>query len=296
MDSDKLLGEFLHARRMATSPRQAGLAHSGPRRTPGLRREEVAVLAGVSLDYYARLEQGRERRPSDQVLNALARVFQMDGDTTDYLYRLAYPGLRSPAPVDVPERVSPTLYGILAGWNDVPAFVLGRRLDVLASNPMADALYGGLTHRDNCLRMIFLSPGAEDFYADWERAAFIKTAQLRRATATDPDDPALARLVAELRAHSEVFRTMWERHDVGTRMAEDKSFRHPKVGEISLALHRLTVTSGSGQQLCIMAAPPGSLSEQALARLAATLPDGGSGASGSRWNVPGQARAAEPGF
>ncbi|ETK34044.1 hypothetical protein MPTA5024_21400 [Microbispora sp. ATCC PTA-5024] len=256
----------------------------------------MAVLAGVSLDYYARLEQGRERRPSDQVLNALARVFQMDGDTTDYLYRLAYPGLRSPAPVDVPERVSPTLYGILAGWNDVPAFVLGRRLDVLASNPMADALYGGLTHRDNCLRMIFLSPGAEDFYADWERAAFIKTAQLRRATATDPDDPALARLVAELRAHSEVFRTMWERHDVGTRMAEDKSFRHPKVGEISLALHRLTVTSGSGQQLCIMAAPPGSLSEQALARLAATLPDGGSGASGSRWNVPGQARAAEPGF
>ncbi|MEW9532382.1 helix-turn-helix transcriptional regulator [Microbispora sp. NPDC049125] len=271
MGSDKLLAEFLQARRKVTTPQQAGLNHSGPRRTPGLRREEVAWLAGVSLDYYTRLEQGRERHPSDQVLAALAGALHLDADATDYLQKLAHPGVRQPGSADRPEQVSPPLQWMLRGWNHAPAFVLDRRLDVLASNPLADALYGGLTYMDNCLRMIFLSPEAKHVYTDWEHAAIAKTAQLRSAVAADPDDPRLHRLVEEISSHSDDFRRLWERQDVRTRVTEDKRFRHPEVGELTLTLQPLTVNGTSGQQLFFMSAAPGSPSEQALARLARSV-------------------------
>jgi transcriptional regulator with XRE-family HTH domain len=269
MDSNKLLGEFLRARREVTTPVQVGLLHSGPRRTPGLRREEVAMLAGVSTDYYIRLEQGRERRPSGQVLAALARVLRLEDDATDYLYDLAHPWTRpSPRPTRRMEQVSPGLLRLLRSWDHTPAFVMGRWLDVLAANRLAEALYERLTYKDNCMRMFFLSPEAQDFYPDWEHDAASKTAQLRAAVGADPDDPVLPQLVEELSAHSEVFRSMWARHDVGGRIQEIKRFRHHEVGELTLGWEVLAVNGAPGQQLVILAAEPGSPSEHALATLA----------------------------
>jgi transcriptional regulator with XRE-family HTH domain len=267
MDSDKFLGDFFRARREATTLDDVGLKHSGRRRTPGLRREEVAMLAGVSTDYYVRLEQGRERRPSDQVLGALARVLRLDSDATDYLYELTHPLARPYRQGNRMERVSPGLLRLLKSWDHTPAFVIGRRLDVLATNPLTEALYKGLTHKDNCLRTIFLSPQAKDFYADWEKAARAKTAQLRIAVGANPHDPFLPQLVEELSTHSEHFRRMWARHDVRTRLSEVKRLRHGDVGELSLSWEALTVNGAPGQQLIIMSAEPGSSSEHALTAL-----------------------------
>jgi transcriptional regulator with XRE-family HTH domain len=267
MDGDKLLGEFLRARREVTAPEQVGLLDVGPRRTPGLRREEVAMLAGVSTDYYVRLEQGRERRPSDQVLGALARVLRLDPDATDYLYELARPRAWPRRPVNEREQVSPNLLQLMRSWEHTPAFVIGRRLDVLATNRLTDALYEGLSHKDNCLRTIFLSPQAKDFYTDWEKAASAKTAQLRISVGANPDDPSLYRLIDELSTHSEEFRRMWARHDVQTRGNEVKQLRHRDVGELTLSWETLTVNGAPGQQLVVMAAQPDSPSAHALMAL-----------------------------
>ncbi|MFG1705070.1 helix-turn-helix domain-containing protein [Nonomuraea sp. M3C6] len=270
MDSDKLLGEFLRARRAVTTPAQAGFLHAGSRRTPGLRREEVAMLAGVSTSYYIRLEQGRERRPSYQVLGALARVLCLDADAVDYLYTLAHPWAQARVPSAQVEQVSPSLLQLLNRWRHIPALVIGRRLDVLATNPLIEAVYEGMTHLDNCLRMIYLCPGAADYYPDWEKAAHSKTAQLRAALATDPHDPYLHGLVEELSTHSEEFRRAWARHDVQIRSNEVKEFRHPKLGDLTFTWEVLTV-SGTSQQLVVLASEPGSPSEAAMRTLADTV-------------------------
>ncbi|MDH2425966.1 helix-turn-helix domain-containing protein [Sphaerisporangium sp. TRM90804] len=277
MDSDNLLGQFLRARRNVTTPQEAGMVSSRPRRTPGLRREEVALLAGVSNDYYIRLEQGRERNPSDQVLSALAQALNLDFDGVEHLYRLAHPGVRRPDTGDLPEQVSPSLVRLMRSWQNSPAFVVGRWMDVLASNPLADALYGGLSHTDNCLRMIFLSPVSHDFYGDWEKAASAKTAALRQAVGAHPHDRVLAGLVAELSEKSEEFRRLWERHDVRSRVNEVKAFHHQQVGRMSLTWEVFTVSGAPGQQLHVMSAVPDGTSERALATLGdivdGTVPD-----------------------
>ncbi|GIH25903.1 transcriptional regulator [Acrocarpospora phusangensis] len=269
IDNSNLLGEFLRARRETTSPAQAGFLHAPSRRTPGLRREEVAMLAGVSTSYYIRLEQGRERNPSAQVLSALARVLGLDPDATGYLYSLAHPWARPPAESPV-EQVSPSLLRLVNLCHDAPAMVLGRRLDVLAINPMIEAVYEGMTNLDNCLRMIYLSPAAFDFYPDWEKAARSKTAQLRTAVATDPDDPYLHGLLEELTAHSEEFRRIWALHEVQIRADEVKELRHPRVGDLRLSWEVLSV-SGTGQKFVALVPDPGSDSERALRRLAETI-------------------------
>jgi hypothetical protein len=216
---------------------------------------------------FIRLEQGRERRPSDQVLGALARVLRLDADATDYLYELARPRSWPRRPVSQREQVSPGLLQLMRSWDHAPAFVIGRRLDVLATNRLTDALYKGMTHQDNCLRTIFLSPQAKDFYADWEKAAYSKTAQLRIAVGANPDDPDLSPLIEELSTHSEEFRRLWARHDVRTRSNEVKQLRHRDVGELTLSWEALTVSGASGQQLIVMAVQPDSPSAYALAAL-----------------------------
>lgn len=174
-----------------------GLPEDGERRVPGLRREEVALLAGVSMDYYTRLEQGRERHPSEQVLDALARALRLDAHAVAYLFRLAQP---PPASVhaESPRTVTQALHVFLEEGVAAPATVTGPALDVLAANPLARALYGGFARFDNLVRMVFLDPAAQAFYADWDRAARGVVSNLRAASAPFPDDPQVTAIVGEL--------------------------------------------------------------------------------------------------
>ncbi|MET8025315.1 helix-turn-helix transcriptional regulator [Streptomyces avermitilis] len=273
MDTDKgpaaenALGGFLRARRARLRPEDAGLRTSGRRRVPGLRREEVATLAGVSTDYYMRLEQGRERHPSQQILEAVARALRLDDEAVAHLYRVATPTTRRTRRAPRVERVAPHLRRLLDTWSDTPAFVLGHALDVLARNRLAGALYGGFTHCDNLVRMTFLDPAAHHFYRDWDRAAESSVAVLRRAAGIDPEDPRLRELVGELSLKSADFRVLWARHDVRGKTREAKLFHHAQVGDLELHYEAFTVNSAPTQQLIVYQAEPGSTSADALAML-----------------------------
>ncbi|WP_204058206.1 helix-turn-helix transcriptional regulator [Microbispora corallina] len=258
------LGDFLRARRRLTSIEQVGLRAGGQRRTPGLRREEVAMLAGVSIDYYTRLEQGRERRPSDQVVGALARALCLDSDAVDHLYELARP--RSARTAD--DRVDARVRRLMECWTMAPAYVVNRRLDVLATNRLGAALIDGLKHPGNLLRLTFLDPASRDFYLDWEQEARYKVAYVRAAMGSDVDDPALVELVRELSAASEDFRVMWARHDVWPKSRACERMYRPEVGEMVLHLDAFAVNGAPGQELVVFQAEPGSPSERALIELA----------------------------
>ncbi|WP_433430938.1 helix-turn-helix transcriptional regulator [Nonomuraea sp. CA-141351] len=261
-DSGKLLGEFLRARREVTTPAQAGLVGGGPRRTPGLRREEVAMMAHVSTDYYIRLEQGRERHPSERVLGALARVFGLTPEATAHMHALAHPMLqprRSPA-----RRVSPSLRTLIGSWPGTPALICDDLMNVLAANSLADALYGGFEDRDNLLRMIFLDPVAREFYPEWETSARSKVAHLRLITGSHLDDPRLAELVGELSVKSPEFRRLWARHDVSNKVGEVKRMRHREIGELELTCEIFSVNGSDGLQLITLLAQPGSPTEERL--------------------------------
>jgi transcriptional regulator with XRE-family HTH domain len=272
VDNDRLLGDFLRTRREATSLEDVGLPASGRRRTPGLRREELARLAGVSTDYYIRLEQGRERNPSQQVLNALSEALRLDADANDYLYGLVHSRAWPPRPdARGPEQVSPALLQLMGGWHRNPAFVIGRGLNVLAATPLTTLLYDGVTHQENCLKLVFFSPSSRDLYLDWEEAAAYKVAELRAALGRNPGDPDLIQLVEELSAHSEEFRALWARHHVRTRRNEVKRFQHRDVGPVTVTWDVFTVNSAPSQQLIVMGAEPDSTSERALAHLSRTL-------------------------
>ncbi|MGW7576480.1 helix-turn-helix transcriptional regulator [Streptomyces sp. NPDC054765] len=267
MDSDNQLGQFLRARRELVQPEDAGIAAGSRRRVAGLRREEVATLAGVSTDYYVRLEQGRERNPSAQVADALARTLGLDEEAALHLRQLARPAARRPRRTVRPERVSPALLRMMEGWHRTPAVVLGRFLTVLAHNSLGRALFDGHTYSGDLVRLVFLDPDAEEFYPDWERVAVNTAAGLRAAAGTDSDDPRLIGLVGELSVKNEAFRRLWARHDIRQKTHETKRFRHPLVGEITLDYESLTVNSAPGQQLVVYQAAPGSPSEQALSLL-----------------------------
>ncbi|WP_242887047.1 helix-turn-helix transcriptional regulator [Actinomadura litoris] len=267
MDGENLLGQFLRARRALVRPEDSGLPVGGRRRVAGLRREEVATLAGVSTDYYVRLEQGRERHPSVQVVDALARTLRLDADETAHLHRLAHPAPSRRRPRVRPERVSPTLLSMMDGWHRTPAIVLGRCLTVLAHNALGRALFDGHTYSDDLVRLVFLDPDARGFYPDWERVAVNTVGGLRSAAGTDYDDPQLIETVGELSLKSEDFRRLWARHDIRQKTHETKRFRHPLVGELTLDYESLTVNSAPGQQLVVYEAAAGSPSEQALSLL-----------------------------
>jgi transcriptional regulator with XRE-family HTH domain len=260
------LGEFLQARRALLTPEEAGIAPYGRRRVPGLRREELAQLAGVSVDYYVRLEQGRAAHPSAEVLDALATALQLDDVERAHLHQLATPSRRRRR-TSAPERVAPGLERLLAQLDTVPAFVLGRRMDVLARNQLAAALLGHHAER-NLARTMFLDPSCRELYADWERHARETVGYLRHCAARDPDDPEMAALVGELSVKSEHFARWWADHLVREKTSGTKRFRHPVVGELTIAFDTLTTPGVPDQALITYTAEPGSASETALRLLA----------------------------
>lgn len=257
VERDNQLGDYLRARRDVTTPRDIGLPDDPGRRVPGLRRDEVALLAGVSTDYYVRLEQGRERHPSEQVLQAIARALRLDEAAARHLFWL---GLPTPVRRTATTSVSDQLLRLMDNLRDVPAFVVGPAQDILAANPMADALYSGFARFDNLLRMIFLDPFAREFYADWDTAAAVAITNLRATSAQFGDDEHIERVVGELSVHSPAFAARWARYEVRPRTHEDKHFRHPQVGELHLHFEALAVTSAPGQRLSVYSAQPGSAS------------------------------------
>ncbi|MEU8774175.1 helix-turn-helix transcriptional regulator [Streptomyces sp. NPDC048606] len=260
------LGDFLRAHRARLRPGPAGLPSWGRRRVPGLRREEVAVLAGVNTDYYARLEQGRERNPSPQVVEALCGALRMDDDARDHLYRLAHAVPAGPRP-GPRETTDAALRRLLDGYATTPAFVLGPALDLLALNPLARALFSPFERADNLARMTFLDPAARTFHTPWQRAAEATAAALRQATGLDPHYPRLRELVAALRESCPEFAALWDAQIVRAKTGADKEIHHPEVGRLSLTYQTFDVRGAPGQQLVIYHAEPGGRSAHALTLL-----------------------------
>ncbi|BCJ51896.1 transcriptional regulator [Actinoplanes sp. NBRC 14428] len=265
MDNANPLGDYLRARRQLVSPEDVGLRATGLRRVAGLRREEVATLAGISADYYLRLEQGRDRHPSEQVLEALARVLHLDESATDYLLSLSRPRARArsrPRRERVPVGIRQLIEVI-----GLPAFVEGRYFDVLAANAMARALSPALRVGENRLRSVFLDPAERELYPDWERALAGMVAVFRSSVGTTTDDPRYAQLVGELSVGSEHFRRLWARHDVKIREGAPTRLRHPEVGEMTLRREKLGVGGSDGLLLVVYHAEPGTDSARSLGLL-----------------------------
>jgi transcriptional regulator with XRE-family HTH domain len=259
------LGEYLRARRALVDPADAGLRVMGVRRTPGLRREEVATLAGISADYYLRLEQGRDRNPSSQVLEALARVFGLDATATQYLLSLS--AARSTTPKRPRREVVPTGIRQLLDAVALPAFVESRMFDVLAANRLATALSPSIRPGANRLRSVFLDDDERDLHPDWEHATGGMVASFRASIGTDVDDSRIAQLVGELSLASEQFRRLWARHDVKALAGAPVRMCHPQVGELELRREKLPIGDSGGQLLVIYHAEPGSRSARSLALL-----------------------------
>ena len=233
------LGEYLRARRGLVTPEQVGLSGGAHRRVPGLRREEVALLAGISADYYLRLERGRDNNPSVQVLEALARVLRLDEVESAYLLGLAAPRPRAHRSRRI-ERVPARLHHLLAAL-EVPAFIEGRYFDVLASNPAAVALSPRLVPGQNRLRSLLLDPEEREFHVDWEEAVVSFVAVARMTLAADVGDPRAVELVGELSLASARFRTLWARHDVRALEGGTATVNHPMVGPLSLHREKVPV-------------------------------------------------------
>jgi transcriptional regulator with XRE-family HTH domain len=269
--ADNALGAFLKARRDQVRPQDAGVAVLGPRRVPGLRRDELAALAGVSEPYLVRLEQGRDRRPSPQVLDALARALALDAETTDYLHALARAEERPPAAAPpAAETVGPGVQHLLDGWTGAAAYLRGRRFDVLAANALATALSPLFRPGRNLVADIFLDPGARGLYADWDVIAEQAVASLRAAVGAALDDAALGALVADLDARSPEFRALWARQDVQSTRNDVKRFTHVVAGSLALRRQVLALPDAPGQFVIAYYGEPGSASEAALARLGST--------------------------
>ncbi|GGS48725.1 transcriptional regulator [Planobispora rosea] len=268
---DDLAG-FLRTRRSRVDPAGAGIPAGSRRRVQGLRREEVAHLSGVSVDYYVRLEQGRATQPSEQVLDALARVLGLDDTERGHLYRLA---LRRRRKAKSPTgRLRPELLRVLDLITDAPALIVDHRLDAAAGNRLAELLYGRPVKGLNTARHIFLEEDERGLYADWDRCTLDVVGHLRLAAGKYPEDPRLASLIGELAMGSERFRRLWARADVRARMHGRKAYRHPLVGELELHQENFAPPDESGMELLVLTAAPGSPSADAL-RLLAGLGAGG---------------------
>ena len=262
-DRTNPLGSYLRARRALVTPEQAGVSAGGNRRVPGLRREEVALLAGISADYYLRLERGRDRSPSPQVLESLARVLRLDELEQEYLLGLAAPRPRTQRRRK-PERVPARLHQLLASVQ-VPAFVEGRAFDVLASNRLAVALSPRLQPGYNRLRSLVLDPEEQAFQQDWIRSIEGFIAAFRRSAGDGTDNPRFVELVGELALSSERFRTLWARHDVRGLEGGTTTVNHPVVGELRLHRDKLPVDD---LLLVLYYADQGSASDEKLRLLA----------------------------
>lgn len=264
MDGGNALGEFLRIRRDRLAPGEVGLPAGEPRRVPGLRRGEVAALAGLSTDYYMRLEQGRERHPSDQVVTALARAMRLEPAALNYLRRLAQP---PPTPAPVAETLPTATLLMLQRLADVPACVVGVALDVLALNALGRALYSGFERTSNLVEMVFLDPAARTFYQDWPDIATGCVRSLRASAGEHPHSVRVRELVAEVSAASEEFAARWVEHRLVARTTEKKRYVHPEVGDLELQFEAYSVASSPGQHLYVYLAETGSASDQRLALL-----------------------------
>uniref|UniRef100_A0AAU3GS36 Helix-turn-helix transcriptional regulator n=1 Tax=Streptomyces sp. NBC_01401 TaxID=2903854 RepID=A0AAU3GS36_9ACTN len=274
---DDLAG-FLRIRRSRVDPASVGIPVDSRRRVEGLRREEVAHLSGVSVDYYVRLEQGRATQPSGQILDALARVLGLDETERGHLYRLARQRRRR---VKAPGgRVRPELLRVLGLIPDAPALIMDHRLDVLAGNRLAGSLFGRPVPGMNTARHIFLDEAERGLYADWETCTLDVVGHLRLAAGKYPDDPRLASLIGELAMGSERFRRLWARADVRARAHGRKAYMHPLVGLLELHQENFALPGESSMELLVLSAPPGSPAEDRL-RLLASLDADSADSTGS---------------
>ncbi|GHI01829.1 XRE family transcriptional regulator [Streptomyces cellostaticus] len=270
MDGTNALGEFLRARRAQVRPEDVGLPGSGLRRVPGLRREEVAMLSGISSDYYLRLEQGRDRNPSAQVLQAIARVLRLDADATSYLLGLAQDrtaDVRRPSHAGSAhhrDQVPPSLLQLIDGWPRNPAYLQNRYTDCLAANALATALTPNYTPGVNLLRAVFLDPAERALRRDWDDLTEEGVATLRAYAGPDTDDPRLRDLVGDLSLRSERFSILWARHDVRPRRGRVSHLSHPQVGDLDLHSDKLSVDGTDGLTLVVFHAEPGSRSAELL--------------------------------
>ena len=260
------LGDYLRARRGQVRPEDVGLVPGARRRVQGLRREELATLAGISSDYYLRLEQGRDKNPSAQILDAIARALQLDIKGTEYLHQLASPPGSRREQFDLETTADGT--DELINQFPMPAIVASRCLDVLAANPVARALSPGFTPGLNFLRWRLLEPAAREFFVDWDEATDVAVSGLREAAGSDPDDPRLRARVEELSAASARFRELWARAEVGYR-PDVVHIRHPDIGDVYLHPNRFNIPHSDGQHMLTYRADPGSDSAKALDALRA---------------------------
>ncbi len=271
--------DFLAGRRARLTPRDVGLPSTGRRRVPGLRREEVALLAGVSTEWYTRLEKGHIVGVSASVLDGVARALRFDDEERDYLHELAratQPRRNPDGPATQTQALVPSVQWMLDSMTMSPAFVTNGRWDVLASNALARSLFSPQLESPfsgeqvNVARYHFLDPGAQEFYADWDATSTIVVALLRAEAGRHPEDKVLRKLVEELSLLSPAFRTRWAAHQVRMRNSGRKAFRHPVAGTIALDYHTLELPSpaSAGQLLTIYAAEPGSPAEDQLRLLA----------------------------
>ncbi len=270
------MGDFLRTRRARIRPEEVGLPAHGRRRVQGLRREEVAQLAGVSVDYYIRLEQGRGGSASDAVLEAVARVLRLDEIETAHLRALLRPS-RPAAAARGRQQVREGTRLLLDLMPEVPAFVLGRRMDVLAWNALGDAVNGFSALPPggrNVARYVFLDPAARDLYPQWAAVAAETVAHLRLDAGRHPDDPLLTALVGELSVRSEEFRRLWADHQVRAKTHGVKLIGHPLVGELDFGYETLAVNGSPEQLLVAYTAAVGSPTAQRLALLASWTADG----------------------
>lgn len=281
------LGEFLRTRRARIQPEDAGFPRGERRRVPGLRRDELARIAGVSVEYYTRLEQGRSPNVSDSVLDAIADALSLTDTEREHLRMLTRP-TRHARPLPRGAKVRASLQIMLDQMDRIPAVILGPRLDVLAWNRLGNALGGYEDMAEpNIPRQFFLDPRSKEIYPEWEFVAADTVAVLRWAAARNPDDPELTALVGSLSIRSAEFREMWARHDVSEKTFGRKLINHPIVGELDLAYESFPLTGERDMIMVTYVAEPGSPTAEKLAVLAS-------------WSAPEHERvvaerSAEPG-
>jgi transcriptional regulator with XRE-family HTH domain len=275
VDNRNEIRQFLTSRRARITPERAGLpAYGANRRVPGLRREEVALLAGVSVDYYTRLERGNLGGVSEIVLDALAQALQLDEAERGHLFDLARAANTTARPRrrPAPQRVRPGVQRILDTMSDAPADVRNGRRDILAANRLGYALYSELyidpVRPANVARFVFLSPRAREFFPDWESTANDLVANLRTEAGRNPHDRALQDLVGELSTRSQAFRTRWAAHNVRQHQTGRKRLHHPVVGDLELTYEVLALPADPGLSLVVHGAEPGSASQDGLKLLA----------------------------
>jgi transcriptional regulator with XRE-family HTH domain len=279
--SSKDIREFLTTRRGRVTPEQAGLsAYGGRRRVSGLRREEAAMLAGISVEYYTQIERGQLRGVSEDVLDSVARALQLDDVERTHLFDLARAAKRRPERrgARVQSAVRPGMQMVLDSMTEAAAFVRNGRLDILTANRLGYALYSEVfanpERPPNLARFVFLDDRSRDFYVDWPGIARAAVTNIRAEAGRDPHDPDLQDLVGELSVRSEDFRTLWAEHDVDQYRTGTQRFRHTLVGELTLHFEALEPIADVGHVLVAYTAEPRSPSHQALMRLGTrTQPD-----------------------